>query len=159
VRGTLVCGVSDYDDGRQALEMAVELSERLGLRLVLAHASNGIGSLGGDLDGAESVSMQANREGSTHLLARLATEYGVADRAERRSGTGDAAVVIGQIAAEEAADLIVIGARKRGVLRRALGSRLAEQLASETPVPTLIAPPRRRMGRMSHERRRALTSS
>jgi hypothetical protein len=53
VRGTLVCGVSDYDDGRQALEMAVELSDRLDLRLVLAHASNGIGSLGGDVDGAE----------------------------------------------------------------------------------------------------------
>jgi nucleotide-binding universal stress UspA family protein len=159
VRGTLVCGVSDYNDGRQALEMAVELSERLGLRLVLAHASNGIDSLGGDVDGAESVSMKANREGAARLLVRLATECGVVDRAKRRSGTGDPAVVIGQIAAEEAADLIVIGARKRGVLRRALESRLAERLGSETPVPILIAPPRRRSGRMSHERRRALTSS
>jgi nucleotide-binding universal stress UspA family protein len=159
VRGTVVCGVSDYADGRQALETAVELSERLGLRLVLAHVSNGIGSLSDDLDGIESVSMKANREGAARLLHSLATEYGVLDTAERRSGTGDAAVVIGQIAAEEAADLIVIGARKRGVLGRAVESRLAEQLASETPVPTLIAPPRRRAGRMAHERRRALTSS
>ena len=159
MRGTLVCGVSDYEDGRQALETAVELSDRLGLRLVLAHVSNGIGSLGGDLDGTESVSMKANREGAARLLDRLATEYGVVDRAERRSGTGDAAVVIGQIAAEEAADLIVIGAKKRGVLGRAVKSRLAEQLGSETPVPILIAPPRRRARRISHERRRALTSS
>jgi nucleotide-binding universal stress UspA family protein len=159
VRGTLVCGVSDYDDGRQALETAVELSDRLGLRLVLAHVSNGIGSLGSDLDGIESVSMKANREGAARLLDRLATEYGVVDRAERRSGTGDAAVVIGQIAAEEAADLIVIGAKKRGVLGRRVESRLAEQLGSETPVPILIAPPRRRAGRISHERRRALTST
>ena len=159
MRGTVVCGVSDYEDGRQALETAVELSERLGLRLVLAHVSNGIASLGGDLDGAESVSMKASREGAARLLHSLATEYGVVDSAERRSGTGDAAVVIGQIAAEEAADLIVIGAKKRGVLGRAVESRLAEQLGSETPVPTVIAPPRRRTGRMSHERRRALTSS
>ena len=91
MRGTLVCGVSDNDDGRAALEMAVELSDRLGLRLVLAHARDGIGATDGDVDGAESVSMKANREGAARLLARLAAEYGVADSAERRSGTGDAA--------------------------------------------------------------------
>jgi hypothetical protein len=42
MRGTLVCGVNDSDDGRRALELAVALSERLGLRLVLAHISDGI---------------------------------------------------------------------------------------------------------------------
>jgi nucleotide-binding universal stress UspA family protein len=149
VRGTLVCGVNDSDDGRSALELAVALSERLGLRLVLAHISDGIAPVAGDGDGEESVSMKANREGAARLLARLAAEYGVADRAERRSGSGDAAALIGQIAAEEAADLIVVGARRSGRLRRGLESRLAEQLASETPVPVLIAPPRaRRPGRM-----------
>jgi nucleotide-binding universal stress UspA family protein len=147
VRGTLVCGVNDSEDGRSALELAAALSERLGLRLVLAHISDGIAPVAGD--GEESVSMKANREGAARLLARLAAEYGVADRAERRSGSGDAATLIGQIAAEEAADLIVVGARLRGRLRRGLESRLAEQLASETPVPVLIAPPRaRRPGRM-----------
>ena len=94
--------------------------------------------------------MKANREGAARLLARLAAEYGVADRAERRSGSGDAAALIGQIAAEEAADLIVVGSSLRGRLRRGLESRLAEQLASETPVPVLIAPPQaRRPGKMA----------
>jgi hypothetical protein len=104
MHGTLVCAVNDSDDGRTALEMAVELSERLGLRLVLAYVSDGIGPLteNGDEEGAESVSMNANREGAARLLARLAAEHGVANRAERRFGTGDAAVLIGQIAAEEA---------------------------------------------------------
>jgi nucleotide-binding universal stress UspA family protein len=142
VRGTLVCGVNDSDDGRRALELAVVISERLGLRLVLAHISDGIALVAGDGDGEESVSMKANREGAERLLARLTAEYGIADRAEHRSGTGDAAALIGQIAAEEAADLIVVGSRPRGRLRRGLESRLAEQLASETPVPVLIAPPR-----------------
>jgi nucleotide-binding universal stress UspA family protein len=149
MRGTLVCAANENDDGRAALEMAVELSERLGLRLVLAYARDGIGPVAADADGAESVTMKANREGAGRLLARLAAEYGVADRAERRSGTGDAAALIGQIAAEEAADLIVVGARTRGRLRRGLDSRLAEQLGSETPVPVLIAPPRGRGGRMA----------
>jgi nucleotide-binding universal stress UspA family protein len=143
MRGTLVCGVDDGDGGRAALEMAVELSERLGLRLVLAHASVGIGAItdDADADGAESVSMRANREGAARLLARLATEYGISDSAERRSGAGDVASVIGQIAAEEAADMIIVGARSRGRMRRGLESRLAEQLGRETPVPVLIAPP------------------
>jgi len=149
VRGTLVCGVNDSDDGRSALELAVALSERLGLRLVLAHISDDIPPVS-DGDGEESVPAKANREGAARLLARLAAEYGVADRAERRSGSGDAAALIGRIAAEEAADLIVVGARLRGRLRRGLETRLAEQLASETPVPVLIAPPRpRRPGRMT----------
>jgi len=39
MQGTIVCGVTDSDEGRQALAMAVELTERLGLRLVLAHVA------------------------------------------------------------------------------------------------------------------------
>jgi nucleotide-binding universal stress UspA family protein len=146
MRGTLICSVNDKDDSRAALELAVELSARLGLRLVLAHARDGIEA---GADGAESVSMRANREGGARLLARLAAEYGIADSAEQRTGTGDAATLIGQIAAEEAADLIVVGARKGGWLRRGLESRLAEQLGSETPVPVLIAPPRRNGGKVA----------
>ena len=149
MRGTLVCGVNDIDEGRAALEMAVELSERLGLRLVLACVIDGIGPVASDSDGAESVMMKANREGAARLLAHLAAEYGVADSVERRSGTGDVAALIGQIAAEEAADLIVVGARAGGRLRRGLDSRFAEQLASETPTPVLIAPQRRRAGKMA----------
>ena len=42
MRGTMVCSVADTAEGRGALEMAVELSERLKLRLVLAHVSSGI---------------------------------------------------------------------------------------------------------------------
>jgi nucleotide-binding universal stress UspA family protein len=148
MRGTLICGANDNDDGRAALEMAVELSDRLGLRVVLAYARDGIEAIDTEAEGGESVSMRANREGA-RVLARLAAEYGIADSAEHRSGTGDAATLIGQIAAEEAADLIVVGARKRGRLRRGLESQLAEQLESETPVPVSIAPPRRRGGKVA----------
>jgi nucleotide-binding universal stress UspA family protein len=121
--------------------MAVEVSERLGLRLVLAHVGGGIEPIAANGEGAESVSMKASRQGAVRLLTRLALEYGIADRAERRVGTGDAATVLGQIAAEEAAALIVVGSRTRGRLRRGFQSRLAEQLGSETPVPVLVAPP------------------
>ena len=85
MRGTLVCAVNDNDDGRTALETAVELSERLGLRLVLAHVSDSIRPVAADAQGAESVTMKASREGAARLLARLAAEYGVAEA----DGCGD----------------------------------------------------------------------
>lgn len=144
MHGTIVCGVVDSDEGRTALASAVELSRRLGLRLVLAHAGGGIAPLAADPDGAESVSMRADRQGAEKLVARLAAEHGVAQSAERRVGMGDAATVIGQIAAEEAADLIVVGSRSSGRLRRGFRSTLATRLATETPVPVLVAPPEAR---------------
>jgi nucleotide-binding universal stress UspA family protein len=152
MRGTLVCAVTDTDEGRGALEAAVELSERLGVRLVLAHVAEGIAPIDGNGDRPESVTT-GNREDAARVLARLAAEYGVADTAERRSSVGDPAALLGQIAAEEAADLIVVGARLRGRLRRRLESRLADALDSETSVPILIAPPRRENARMNGGRR------
>jgi nucleotide-binding universal stress UspA family protein len=147
MRGTILCGVTDTDEGRQALATAVELAERLRLRLVLAHIAEGIGPLDAGADGGESVTMKGGREGAEHLLARLADEYTAAGRAERRVAVGDAPSLLGQIAAEEAADLIVVGARTRGRLRRGIESKLADELETETPVPVLIAPPRLRQAR------------
>jgi hypothetical protein len=90
MRGTLVCGVNDSEAGRSALELAVELSERLGLRLVLAYVRDGYGA-GGDRDGAESMMTAAVRERAEQALAQLGDDYGVAESADRRSGVGDAA--------------------------------------------------------------------
>lgn len=143
MRGTMVCNVGDTEEGRAALELAAGLSKRLGLRLVLAHIASGITLDDDGGEAGESVSMLAARQGATRLLDRLAVEYGVAG-VERREAVGDEAALLGQIAAEEAADVIVVGARPRGRLRRGLVSKLAEQLETETPVPVLIALPRTR---------------
>ena len=125
--------------------------QQSGRRVLAAQEAErvGIAPIDGSGDDAGSVTIKNNREGAARVVARLAAEYGVADTAERRSSIGDPAALVGQIAAEEAADLIVVGARLRGRLRRGLESRLAEQLDSETSVPILIAPPRtRRAGKM-----------
>jgi nucleotide-binding universal stress UspA family protein len=141
VRGTIVCGVTDSDEGHAALELGVELSQRLGLRLVLAHVAEGLAPLDGFDEDNESVTMKGNRRGGEILLARLAREYGVGDIAECRVAVGEPASLVGQIAAEEAADAIVVGSRARRWPGRGLHSSLAEELESETPVPILIAPP------------------
>jgi nucleotide-binding universal stress UspA family protein len=148
VRGTIVCGVTDSDEGHAALGLGVELSRRLGMRLVLAHVAEGLAPLAGDGADNESVTMKANRHGGELFLTRVARDYGVGETAERRVAVGDPAMLVGQIAAEEAADVIVVGSRARRWPSRGLECRLAEGLESETPVPILIAPPvsgRRRM--------------
>jgi Universal stress protein family len=103
MRGTLLCAVSDGEESADALVLGAQLSDRLGLRLVLAHAVDGINGIG---DEDESVTMKANREGAERRLARLAEAHGLAERAERRVGVGEPAALIGQIAAEEGADVI-----------------------------------------------------
>ncbi len=140
MRGTIVCGVTDSEDGRGALALAAELSERLGLRLVLAHVADGIAPLG--VNGEGSVTTRGGRDGAARLVARLAVEQGVAGRAEQRSAVGEPAALLAQIAAEEGADMIVVGSRARGRLRRGLESKLVRELETETPVPVLIALPR-----------------
>jgi nucleotide-binding universal stress UspA family protein len=141
VRGTIVCGVTASQEGHAAVELGVELSHRLGLRLVLAHVAEGLAPVGSDGEGNESVTMRANRRGGEIFLARLARQYGVDDTAECRVVVGEPALLVGQIAAEEAADVIVVGSRARRWPGRGLESRLAEGLERETPVPIVIAPP------------------
>jgi nucleotide-binding universal stress UspA family protein len=149
MRGTMVCGVDDSEEGRGAVELGVELSERLGLRLVLAHVAQAFYPHDAAEDGSESVAMKGDRIQAEHLLVRLAEEYGVTETAERRWGVGDRAALLGQIASEEAADVILVGSRARGWRGRGLRSSLAEELQAATPVPILIAPPSpRRRGRV-----------
>jgi hypothetical protein len=98
MRGTIVCGVTDGEEGRAALAVAAELSERLGLRLVLAHVADGIAPLDVNGEGSESVTTRGRREGAARLVARLAAEHGVAGSAEQRSAVGDPAALLAQIA-------------------------------------------------------------
>ena len=60
MRGTIVCGVTDGDEGHAALERGVELSQRLGLRLVLAHVAEGFAPLDGQGEDNESVTTKAS---------------------------------------------------------------------------------------------------
>ncbi|HSC49873.1 MAG TPA: universal stress protein [Gaiellaceae bacterium] len=145
MHGTLVCAVTDGAENDDAVAQAAEVSERLGLRLVLAHVADGVIAL--DEGDGESVTMKGDRKAAERRLEELARDHDLDERAERRVAVGDRATLLGQIASEEAADVIVVGARTRGWGRRGLESRLAQELETETPVPVLVAPPRTRRTR------------
>ena len=138
MQGTILCWVNDSAHGRAALNAAADLSDRLKLRLVLACIADGVDGA----DANENATRTRQREGAARLVARLASEHGLSSRAERRAAVGDPAALLGQIAAEEAADLIVVGAPDGGRLRRSSQSRLAEHLESATTVPVLFVPSR-----------------
>jgi len=123
--GTIICGVTESPEGRSAAELAHALGARLGLRVVLVHVFDGTPA---DIES---------------ILESLAGET------EKRVVRGDPAQRLAQIAAEEGADLIVLGSRAAGLGSRRLHCGLARELEAETSVPVLVAPPatRRRSDR------------
>ncbi|HET8606869.1 MAG TPA: universal stress protein [Gaiellaceae bacterium] len=136
MHGTILCAVTDSQAGRSAARMAAVLAERLGLRLVLAHVVDGMPRGGG-----ESLTARQGRAGAEQRLTELATELKLADDADLRVEVGDRAAVLAQLAAEEGADLVVLGSELRGVRGRNLRCGLARDLEATTAAPVLVAPP------------------
>lgn len=128
--GTIVCGVSESLGSRAAGELAAALSHRLRLRLVVVHVAE------------------------RHVPGEAVLESAVRDLGAGEGRLVDGPVVEGlaRVAAEEGADLIVVGSRPFGSLNRHLRCTLAHDLEAATPVPIVIAPPvtrrrsRRRLG-------------
>jgi nucleotide-binding universal stress UspA family protein len=122
--GTILCGVDGSRGARDALQLAGAVSERLGLRLVVAHV------VGDD---------ELVRSGE-RVLNDLAEHEVGNEPPERRLAIGDRAARLAEIAVEEGADLIVIGSPSES--RRTFGRRgtLARELESATSCPVLIAP-------------------
>jgi len=132
--GTLVCGVTEAPDGRSAAELARALGARLGLRLVLVHVVDGV-----PRGTRESLSARQRQAGAERFLNEIGRDIG--NGAERRVVLGDRAEALAQVAAEEGADLIVLGSRPTGLGNGKLRCTLARDLEASTPIPVVVAPP------------------
>jgi nucleotide-binding universal stress UspA family protein len=132
--GTIVCGVTETSDGRTAAELARALVSRLGLRLVLVHVLDGVPP-----GTQESLTARQRQAGAERILNEIAAEIG--NGTEKRVIVGNRAGALAQVAAEEGADLIVIGSRPAGLANRKLRCTLARELEATTPVPVVLAPP------------------
>lgn len=132
--GTIICGVTESPNGRGAAELAHALGLRLGLRLVLVQVVDGVPA-GTD----DSLTARQRRSGAERTLEEVAREIG--NGAERRVVLGDRAEGLARVAAEEGADLVVLGSRSTGLGKGKLRCTLARELEATTPVPVLVAPP------------------
>jgi nucleotide-binding universal stress UspA family protein len=138
VNGTIVCAVDGSEGVDAAVGTAKRLAERFEARILLVSVADGLG-FGLGLDSGESVSVRQAQAGAQRRLERLVVDHALPDE-EHRVAVGDPVVAVATIAAEEAADLIVVGSR-RGLLGRTLRSSLAAELASTAPCPVVVAPP------------------
>jgi nucleotide-binding universal stress UspA family protein len=135
--GTIVCGVTASDEARSAAQLAGALAARLCLRLVLVHVLEGVRP-----SSVDSAGTRERRQDGEELLEALRAQ--APDGAETRLVLGDRVQALANVAAEEGADVVVVGARKAGPRGRRLASSLARELPSATPVPVVVAPPSRR---------------
>lgn len=133
-RGTVVCGVTETPDGRGAAELAGALGTRLGLRVVLVHVVDGVPP--GTQESLTARQQQARAERALDEIAR-----DIGDGTETRIMLGRHAEALAQVAAEEGADLVVIGSRPAGFGNRKLRYTLARELEAATPIPVVVAPP------------------
>jgi nucleotide-binding universal stress UspA family protein len=122
MKGTIVCGVTATHEARAATQQAEALAMRLGLRLVLVHV------------------VDADRRATDGAFERDALADSASSAAELRIVHGNRVDALARVAADEGADLIVLGSRTHRPSGR-LRCTLAQQLEAAQSVPVLIAPP------------------
>jgi nucleotide-binding universal stress UspA family protein len=138
---SVVCGLEDGSCG--TVELAAGLARRLGVRLILAHVESG---------GAERNRVSAPMD----LAARLGplspaharrfrpstASTAPVRRPEVRLDRGDPAAGLERVAARESAELIVVGARRRGRITAGVLGAVCERLLSTASRPVVVVPPR-----------------
>ncbi len=140
MHGTIVCGVTDTAESHEAVQVAAALAARLDLRLVLAHVTEPALVPHGHTDAPA-------RERIVEPLEAVARE--LCEDVEGQIVPGARVEALTRVAADEGADMIVLGSRPRGARGHQLRCTLARELEAAQAVPVLIAPPatRPRSGR------------
>jgi nucleotide-binding universal stress UspA family protein len=85
------------------------------------------------------LTSRQRQTGAELILNAIARDIG--NGTEMRIVLGERAEGLAQVAAEEGADLIVLGSRSAGIGNRKLRCTLACELEAATPVPVVVAPP------------------
>jgi nucleotide-binding universal stress UspA family protein len=137
----LICGVDDSRGARAAIGVAAGLAAALEGKLLLVH----IGSVpvvpgASGVPGGPAELAALTREDAERLLGRVADEAGIRD-AGRRVEMGSAVEVLSRIAADERAELLVVGSRGQGHLRAALVGSVSAGLCRSAPCPVVVVPP------------------
>src|SRR6266702_4092583 len=136
MNGTIICTIDDSEGVDAAVQVARRLAERFDARMLLVSIADGFGA---KTENGEGLSARQARAGAEQRLERIVTEHDLPHE-EHRVSVGDPVEAVAMIAAEEAADLIVVGA-SRGLLGHALRSPLARGLAATASWPVLVSPP------------------
>lgn len=138
---SIVCGIDASKESRAGLRVAALLSNRLGLRLVVAHVSQA--AVFPPPYGTKPIVERATEEDfrtAEELLDRVAREEEVTAQ-ERRALHGVPAECLADLADSEDASFIVVGSRGRGAFRGALLGSVSQDLLGIARCPVLVVPP------------------
>jgi nucleotide-binding universal stress UspA family protein len=138
MRARLICGVDDSEPARDATHVATDLSERLGLELVLAHVISRAAV--GRRPAPEEL--RPARQAGFDALKRAAGGETVRQRAAVAMEVGDPAEVLVRLADDDRTALVVVGSRGRGALRGAILGSVSASVFRKAAAPVLVVPPR-----------------
>jgi nucleotide-binding universal stress UspA family protein len=137
----MLCCVDDSETAHAAARYARDLSRRLSLELVLVHVVGTPSAPGTSAAPAGRARLEeAKREEGEEVLARAAREAGVED-VRRRLEFGSVVDRLLAAAADEEAEMLVLGSRGHGRLRAAALGSVAAETAAKAPCPVLIVSP------------------
>ncbi len=136
--GSIVVGIELDDTGDEALLHAARLARTSDAQLHLCHAC-------GEPSGDSDANVALLKEGQTRLAAwagaRLAGDP-LKARCSVHVDLGPPAEVLVQLAVDTAADLIVVGSHRKGLLERLREGSVVRQVLTDAPCAVLIALPR-----------------
>lgn len=138
-RSTIVCGLGESGTANQAARLAAGLAHELGVELVYAHAYAPFSISGSSVPaGVDRFGAANGVEQHTGIPLPQCLVPGPATRVI--TGHGPAAQIINQVAAEQHAGLIVVGAGRHGRARRVLFGSVPMELAASAARPVLVVP-------------------
>lgn len=132
---TIVLGYDDTDPSKRALERAAELANAFGSQVIVTSVAGLMAPAprGGGIDPLQSP--QVRREDLDAAVAALAAK-GV--EAKTVLAVGDPADAIVGVAAENNADLIVVGTREHSFLGRIFGQSVSEGVTRQASCDVLV---------------------
>lgn len=136
----IIAGVDGSPESLRAASLAWRIAHAADTRCVLVYAVPEVWAPGGlaPLANSQEVYERLVSELRRLLARELGAEIPDAVRQSLIARPGRPGVVIDEIAREQGAELIVVGARHHGALARGLGGSTAHQLVRTAPAPVLV---------------------
>ncbi len=139
--GTIVCGVDGSDQARLALRAAAVLAGRLGARLVVAHVARDPAVPGASAAPAGVLRLAAAEEEEARaLVEEMLDDLAIQNAEVTVVFSAHPGVALRNVAVEEGAGLVVVGARGRGRIASAVLGSVSSDVVAHGICPVLIVP-------------------